>query len=153
MSKILLATAILAAYEAAKTHDEKDAVLAQVIDSVKEQEALNADHTAVVEKLKADYETLQTSKTEVDGLLEKANADLENSTKLVEDLGLQLDAQAKAPGAFQMVTHDKKSYKIIGSKFLTRKGELNAEELAKDKELIGEMIKNGSGALVLEEKK
>ena len=148
MSKILLATAIIAAYEAAKTHEEKDAVVAQIIESVKEQEALSAAQADGVTALNSAIAVLE----ETNGALSESNKsqedELAKANETIADLGAQLDLQAKATGSDTLVKSGTKTYKIIGNKFLTRKGELNAIDLSKDKELVAEMIKNGSGAIV-----
>ena len=144
MSKILLATAILAAYGAATTHEQKDAVLAQVIESVKEQEDVNA---TALETDTANVTAIAKLQDTVAGLNAKAVEDEKSfaeANQTIADLGKQLDVQAKSPGSILLVSHKGKNYKIIGNNFITSKGKLDAEALSKDKELIATMVENGS---------
>lgn len=149
MSKILLATAILAAYEAATTHDQKDAVMAQIIESVKEQEAENAKALETESGYIGDIATYKAARESDATEIANANTNLLEANQTIADLGKQLDLQSKSPGSSVLVSHKKETYKIIGNNFITRKGTLDASALAKDKELIAEMIEKGSGSLEL----
>lgn len=101
---------------------------------------------ALVEKLKA-------AESRITELEEDLEAEKETSAEALEqmaEMGKKLNVLEKHKGSdCEIVTIAGQEYKLIGKKFRTRKGRLTAEELAKDPELLEEMLEKKSGSLVL----
>jgi hypothetical protein len=126
MSKILKAADILAAFATAKTQEETDAVIAQVVEAAKAGE---------------DAETANASA--IAGL----QTELAEANQTIADLGKQVSLRENNPDAGALATVDGIDYQIIGKKFITEKGEITAKQLAEDTELLKEFIAKGSGAI------
>ena len=147
MSKILLAAEVSKAYEAATDEKSKDAVAKQAIATIEEHEKGYLAKDEEIEKHKNALEASTGQVKELTDKLKVSEDDLAEATKNVGELGAQLDVQTKAPGAIVHITHNKKTYKVIGSKFQTADGEVEASELSKNKKLVAELIEKGSGIL------
>lgn len=97
--------------------------------------------------------------TELNKLVEagKSNADLviELQTTLdqtlaeIGELGNKINLLEKNRGDSSLIVLIKgKSYKLLGNRFITKDGELNAEDLSKNTAELQRMLKIGSGALI-----
>lgn len=97
------------------------------------------------DKVKLIENDLAVSKAET----ETANENAEKALAEVKVLSEKLDLQEKHGGnGGNIVTIEKKSYKLIGNRFITSAGEVNAEEASKDKKFLAKLLQIGSGALV-----
>lgn len=99
------------------------------IANLKEEVAAGAENTALVVEL-------QTS--------------LNESLNEVAELGTKIGLLEKNRGDKSLIVVVKgKSYKLLGNRFITKNGEVNAEELSKDKPELERMLKISSGSLIL----
>lgn len=121
---------------------------------VKAEEAkASNDKVKLIEKdlavSKAETETANENAEKALAEVEKANKSTEDALTEVQTLSAKLDLQEKHGGnGGTLVTIGKKSYKLIGNRFITGSGEKNAEEAAKDNVFLAHLLKIGSGALV-----
>ncbi|OUJ68658.1 hypothetical protein [Hymenobacter crusticola] len=56
-------------------------------------------------------------------------------------------AEAQGAGALPVIIHEKKRYQVLARKFIIRNIEVDAEKLKTDKDLVKELVENGSGLL------
>lgn len=109
--------------------------------------------TAGEDASKAVKAKLQTAEDRITELEEDLEAERETSAEALEqmaEMGKKLNLLEKHKGSdCEIVTIAGQEYKLIGKNFRTRKGRLTAEELAKDPELLEEMLEKKSGSLVL----
>lgn len=120
-------------------------------DAQAEEAKASNDKVKLIEKdlavSKGETETANANTEKALAEVEKANKSTEDALAEVETLSAKLDLQEKHKGD-NIVTINKKSYKLIGTRFITSAGETNAEEAAKDKKFLAHLLEIGSGALV-----
>lgn len=98
------------------------------------------------------FETIEQATAHIekqDVIIAENEKNLTNALAEVATLSEKLDLQEKHGGnGGTIVTIEKKSYKLIGNRFITSAGEVNAEEASKDKKFLAKLLEIGSGALV-----
>lgn len=111
--------------------------------------------TAGEDATKAVKAKLQAAEDRIAELEEDLDAERTTSAEALEqmaEMGTKLSLLEKHKGSdCEFVTIAGQEYKLIGKFFRTRKGRLSAEELAKDSELLEEMLEKKSGSLQLAE--
>lgn len=111
--------------------------------------------TAGEDATKAVKAKLQATEDRISELEEDLDAEKSTSAEALEqmaEMGTKLSLLEKHKGSdCEFVTIAGNEYKLIGKFFRTRKGRLSAEELAKDPELLEEMLEKKSGSLQLAE--
>ena len=81
--------------------------------------------------------------------VEKLEKSLDEALSMVEDLGTKVSLLEKNRGDNSLIVIiDGKNYRLLGDRFITKKGELNADQLSKDSEELNRMIAIGSGSLI-----
>jgi len=149
MSKIILVTAIMAAFEKAITLEAVQSVASQAIETLKVYEATESEKQTLIDRLNAEVLAREEKLETVNAELATANEELEASNEIVAELSAKLNKAEENRGNPNLqVTVDKKDYQIVGNKFQTVNGEYSAEDLAKDETLLKEMITKGSGAIL-----
>lgn len=149
MAKILKAADLEASLSKAAGEEKIKAIAVQVIEVVKAYEVSDAEKQGKIETLTTAAVAKDAVLVEVKAELETANEELAASNELVAELSAKLEkAEENRGNPNLVVTIKKKDYMIIGNKFQTAKGSLTAEQLAKDEELLLDMIAKGSGAII-----
>ena len=149
MSKIILVTAIMVAFEKAVTLEAVKSVASQAIETLKVYEANESEKQTLIIQLNAEALARDQEIVVVQAELTTANEELEASNEIVAELSAKLNKAEENRGNPNLqVTVDKKDYQIVGNKFQTVNGEYSAEDLAKDETLLKEMIAKGSGAIL-----
>lgn len=102
--------------------------------------------------VKAKLQAAEDRLTELEEELESERAAASEALEEMAAMGAKLNLLEKHKGSdCEFVTIAGQEYKLIGKNFRTRKGRLTAEELAKDPELLEEMLEKKSGSLQLAE--
>jgi septal ring factor EnvC (AmiA/AmiB activator) len=151
MSKILLASAIIAASKKETTVEGFQSLIAQIVASVTDQETENAKTALTIVDLEQQIDDALKAKTEVEAKVIALQSDLDDANQTIRELGERLSLREENPDVSGLiVTVDKKDYQIIGNRFnYPNHGELTAKQLSEKPELLKEMIQKGSAAIVL----
>lgn len=98
-------------------------------------------------ELEAKIAELEKENKDLKKALDESNDNLDNSLNHIKEISEKLSFHESAPEGGVIVKVGKKSYKIIGKKFIVGGKEMTVEDLVKDKEYLAKMVKGGSGIL------
>jgi|GEM_PF-2031519 len=135
-----------------KLSESAEKAAKEIVRLVSEIDDLKAKlKTAGDDATKAVKAKLQAAEDRLAELEEDLEAEKTTSAEALEqmaEMGTKLSLLEKHKGSdCEFVTIAGREYKLIGKNFRTRKGRLSAEELAKDAELLEEMLEKKSGSL------
>jgi transcription elongation GreA/GreB family factor len=139
-----------------KLSESAEKAAKEIVRLVSEIDDLKAKlKTAGDDATKAVKAKLQAAEDRLAELEEDLEAEKTTAAEALEqmaEMGTKLSLLEKHKGSdCEFVTIAGQEYKLIGKFFRTRKGRLSVEELAKDPELLEEMLEKKSGSLQLAE--
>jgi len=121
----------------------------QVIDALTASEANIAGLQKMLEESKANEKAAVDSAAGMKESLEQLQADYDKALDEITELGTKLDLQEKNKDTKGILVSIGGVNKILlPGRFITPKGEMTAEQVAKDEDTLKVMLAKGSGSLI-----